>query len=342
MLSVRLAAVMLVALAVPQAQQADWKKSSSLVRDSQEAELIVRVGDIDNLGFGWPAGFDPFTGQSTEPHEFPYQPSPSDPAGTDRIMVPSSYKYDGPEVLTDGYTGSTKRPDNNPRPIVLEYQLGQTVPKAALLRMFIDDFQSPVFKSTFQATLNGERAPFLERVLNAVEQTGPVGKLITVEVPAEYVRLLQSGRLSVSIDDTRGGMGDGFAVDFVELLINPRKLRHVGTVTGRVTNKDTERAISGAVVWAGGVGDHRHERPVHAHERGSGTRRVDGLPERVRPGDGVRRLGVGQDARARHRPVAVQGRDGGQHRGGDRETGPGRALWHPVRQQLGGAAAGVG
>ena len=251
MLSARLASVVLIALFVP--QNADWKKAASVSRDTKEAEMIVRVGDIDNLGFGWPDGFDPFSGKSTEPHEYPYKPSANDPDGTDRIMIPTSYKYGGPERNSDGYTGSTTRPDNDPRPIVLQYELGQTVPKAALLRMFIDDFQSPLMRSAYRATINGERAPFLERVLNAVEQTGPIGKLVTLEVPAEYLRLLAGGKLAIFIDDPTTGLGDGFAVDFVELLINPRKLRHVGNVSGTVRNKETAQPIAGAVVWAGGA-----------------------------------------------------------------------------------------
>jgi outer membrane protein OmpA-like peptidoglycan-associated protein len=168
-------------------------------------------------------------------------------------MIPTGYKYAGLERPTDGYTGATSRPENNPRPVVVEYSLGQTVPKAALLRMFIDDFQSPVFHTTFQATLNGERAPFLERQLNAVQQTGPIGKLITVEIPPEYMRLLSAGKLTIAIDDAVSDTGDGFAIDFVELLINPRKLRHVGTVFGTVTNKETGQPIEGAVVSAGGA-----------------------------------------------------------------------------------------
>jgi outer membrane protein OmpA-like peptidoglycan-associated protein len=251
MSAARLAVVLLVVLLVP--QNAEWTKTSSVVRDSPEAELIVRVGDIDNLGFGWEPGFDPFTGRSTAPHDYPYTPSPSDPPGTDRIMIPTGYKYGGPEMNSDGYTGSTKRPGNNPQPVVLEYQLGQTVPKAALLRMFIDDFQSPPMRSSFQATLNGERAPFLERVLNAVEQTGPIGKMIAVTIPTEYLRLLTGGKLTIFIDDPQTGIGDGFALDFIELLINPKTLRHVGTVTGTVTNKETQKPIAGAVVWGGGA-----------------------------------------------------------------------------------------
>jgi len=250
--TLHIASVLLLAWLVPQAGS-DWPKKTSVVRDAPEAEMIVRTGDIDNLGFGWPEGFDPYTGRSTEPHEFPYKPSSDDPAGTDRIMVPTGYKYGGPERLTDGYTGSTSRPENDPLPVVLQYALGQTVPKTALLRMFIDDFQSPVFHTAFQATLNGERAPFLERQLNAVQQTGPIGKLITLEIPPEYVRLLSGGKLSISIDDPLAESGDGFAIDFVELLINPKQLRHVGTVYGTVTNKETGQPLEGAVVSAGGA-----------------------------------------------------------------------------------------
>jgi OmpA-OmpF porin, OOP family len=144
------------------------------VRDTPEAEMIVRTGDVDNLGFGWPAGFDPYSGLSTKAHRFPFKPAPDDPDGTDRIMIPSSYDY-ASRARTDGYTRSTKRPDNSPRAIVLEYDLGKTVPKAALLRLFIDDFQSPNFTTGFQATLNGERARYVEQALNTVGQTGPIG-----------------------------------------------------------------------------------------------------------------------------------------------------------------------
>jgi len=250
MLAVRLAALLLVALQA--AQNPDWEKKGLVLRDTPEAEMIVRTGDVDNLGFGWPAGFDPYSGLSTKAHRFPFKPSPDDPDGTDRIMIPSSYDY-ASRARTDGYTRSTKRPDNTPRPTVLEYDLGKTVPRAALLRLFIDDFQSPVFKTGFQATLNGERARFVEQAINAVGQTGPIGKLITVEILPEYVRLLSGGKLTVAIDAPTAAVGDGFAIDFVELLINPRQLRHVGTVRGTVTDKVTRKPLAGAVVSAGGA-----------------------------------------------------------------------------------------
>jgi hypothetical protein len=52
-----------------------------------EAELLLRIGDIDNLGFGWPRDFNPFSGRSTPPHSFPWRRSPDDPSGTDRIIA---------------------------------------------------------------------------------------------------------------------------------------------------------------------------------------------------------------------------------------------------------------
>ena len=251
MSSGRIVLALLLAWLVP--QNPEWQKKSLVVRDTPEAEMIVRAGDVDNLGFGWPDGFDPYSGLSTKAHRFPFKPASDDPDGTDRIMVPNGYKYGVPGGRTDGYTRATKRPDNDPRPIVLDYDLGPTVPKAALLRLFIDDFQAPVFRTAFQATLNGERARFVEQALTAVGQTGPIGKLITVEILPEYVRLLAGGKLTILIDDPTTPVGDGFAIDFVELLINPRQLRHVGTVHGTVTDKLTRKPLAGAVVSAGGA-----------------------------------------------------------------------------------------
>lgn len=214
-----------------------------------DAELVFVVGDIDNLGFGWPEGFDVFSGNSAPVHSFPWVPDASDPAGTDRIMVGTS--YDGhPPAGQDGYASSTSRPDNTPQFITIWYDLGETKVKSAVLQMFVDDFQSPVWMSSFQATINGRRAPFLEDVLNSLVQTGPIGKLITVQIPEEFLGELKSGVLTIDIDDPTTGAGDGFAVDFVRLLINPRTMTNTGTVSGTVTDEKTGLPINGAIVSA--------------------------------------------------------------------------------------------
>ena len=70
----------------------DWSKQYLVLRNTAEADLMIRVGDIDNLGFGFDADFNPFSGRSTWSHAFPWEVNKSDAKGTDRIMVPSSYK----------------------------------------------------------------------------------------------------------------------------------------------------------------------------------------------------------------------------------------------------------
>ena len=214
---------------------------------ADEADKVVLVGDIDNLGFGWPSGFDVFSGQSTPAHGYPYYPDPTDPPGTDRIMVGT-----GHTSCADGYCGTTTSPDNRPQAITMQYDLGSFQVQSAILQMFVDDFQAPRWGSKFQATLNGQRAPFLEDILNSLDQTGPVGKLITVQIPQEFLPLVRSGHLEIYIDDPTTGIGDGYAIDFVRLLVNPHYTK-VGTVSGKVTDAKTGQPLAGATVSASGI-----------------------------------------------------------------------------------------
>ena len=43
----------------------DWSKQFLVLKNTAEAELMIRVGDIDNLGFGFDEDFNPFSGRST-------------------------------------------------------------------------------------------------------------------------------------------------------------------------------------------------------------------------------------------------------------------------------------
>jgi hypothetical protein len=38
---------------------APWSAASERTVGGPEADLVIRTGDINNLGFGWPQGFDP-------------------------------------------------------------------------------------------------------------------------------------------------------------------------------------------------------------------------------------------------------------------------------------------
>ena len=253
-----LAALLAIALAgVVAAQQKtvsddkDWAKPSAFLKDAREAEFIIRVGDADNLGFGWPEGFDPFCGRMTEAHTYPWDPTPADQPGFDRILLSSKFDPANPKGCGgDGYSGSfspaTSRPVTYSIPTTALQ--GATV-KDAFLQIFIDDFQAPSICSKFQVTLNGTRCVECEKIFNAIDQTGPVGKLVTIPLPEEFFAALTTKpALTVNIDETTGA-ADGFALDFLRLLVNRHRQNScTGTVTGVVLEKDTDKPIAKARV----------------------------------------------------------------------------------------------
>lgn len=228
-----------------------WPEPDRVERGGSEADLVVQLGDVDNLGFGWPADFDPFSGRSTSPHPYPWKPGDKDAPGTDRIFVVSGYTGKNPGG--DGYTANTPRQESRPVPLRLAYDLGGlTVPSAAL-QLFVDDFQAPTFGARYRVLLDGREAPDMSALVNRLDQTGPIGKLITMQVLPEHLPALADGRLEISIDAPQSDIGDGFAFDFVRLLINPRTWRHTGTVRGTARVAGTERPLSGVLVSVGNV-----------------------------------------------------------------------------------------
>ncbi|NJB87840.1 hypothetical protein GGR26_003627 [Lewinella marina] len=225
----------------------DWVEHSVTLTNTPEAELMVRKGDIDNLGFGWPAGFDPFSGNSTPAHGFPWTVDPVDPVGTDRIMVITSYVGTPPNGR-DGYTSTTSRPANDVQGITLTFDAELDI-TAATLQFFVDDFQAPVWNANYVVFLDGVRASGLEAIVNALRQTGPIGKIITYSIPNDLLYLLDDGSLTVVFDDFTTGAGDGYAIDFAKLLINPKAgSERQATVTGLVTDAASNQPIAGAIV----------------------------------------------------------------------------------------------
>lgn len=239
--------------AVPTAAAAEaipvdaWPAPDKLERDGPDAELMIQVGDLDNFGFGFPERFDPFTGKSTPAHAFPFQPGAKDARGTDRIMVVSGHRAAG----GDGYTSGTGRPGNLPQSLRVAFDLGDTKVTGAALQLFVDDFQSPVWGTRYQARINGVEVPLLATTLNALDQTGPIGKLITVQLLPEHLPLLREGKLEVAIDDPVNDVADGFAFDFARLLVNPKPWRYAGTLHGVAVDKATGEPLAGVLVSAG-------------------------------------------------------------------------------------------
>ena len=246
-------------------QGKDWIVKYERTENGPEADLVVRTGDINNLGFGWPQGFDPFSGQSTPPHQYPWTPRADEPDGTDRILLGSIISTDSTFLGYDGYSGILRpcenikappgqickvRLESMPAPIRL--QVGALPSKIidVVVQMFVDDFQAKDFHSYFQVSLNGTRLPNFEYAINSLDQTGPIGKLVTLKLLPEYWPLLKSGEVKLLIDDPTTKIGDGYAVDFVRILVNPHKFKYEVSLTASVVDADQHTPISSATVTA--------------------------------------------------------------------------------------------
>ncbi|MHB8539978.1 MAG: OmpA family protein [Candidatus Acidiferrales bacterium] len=245
-------------------QARDWALKYERTVGGPEADLVVRTGDINNLGFGWPKGFDPFSGQSTPAHSFPWKTPADEPEGTDRITVASVVtQADLNSHGHDGYSNSAvcscptpnpppcqARLDTMPRAITLALGKLPSRISAVLFQIFADDFQAPVYNSHFQVSLNGTRIPTFEYALNSLNQTGPIGKLVTLKLLPEYWPLLKSGTVKLLIDDPTTHQPDGYAVDFVRILVNPGKFMYQVSLAATVTDADKHTPIAGATVSA--------------------------------------------------------------------------------------------
>lgn len=216
---------------------------------SDDADILIRVGDIDNLGFGYPDGFDPFAGLNTSVHRFPWETDLNDYRGTDKIMVVSSYK----SGYSDGYTSRTQRPGNIPHSIDIEYKKPEVKIGKVVLQMMLDDFQAPRWGTSFQFHINGKRLTYVEDIINKLEQTGPTGKLVQIGLLPEDNKLFSTGKVSIKIDDPITGAGDGFAIDFIQILINPEvEYKLVGDING-IVKDEQGNPIEDVLISANGL-----------------------------------------------------------------------------------------
>lgn len=153
---------------------------------------------------------------------------------------------------TDGYSGAYS-PDTKPVPIEIKLdKLKQVIIKDIKMQVFIDDFQSLTRKSSFKVTINGKRFIEMEKLLKVMDQTGPIGKLITVNVNPELLPEFSKDKISFLIDDPTTGIGDGFAIDFIKLLINPKsELIYKGGIKVLVKNQKGQPVDSVEVVIHG-------------------------------------------------------------------------------------------
>lgn len=249
----------------------DANNGSWTVKDIQknytpEADVMVRVGDIDNFGLHFQAGYDPFSGNSTKTHSYPWSRPNNEPAGLDTIMEISGFSYSNSSG-TDGYTNKY----NNStcvrvQPVTMNYDLTGINVTSAKLQLFVDDLQAGIQADNaansyyrakdvvYVATINGVEITELSSYINQLNQSGPIGKLITFNLPDNYLQLVRTGKLVIKIDDpTTTKWGDGYAIDFVKLLINSKDVTNTSSISGKVTDIDTNAVLSGAKVTACGL-----------------------------------------------------------------------------------------
>jgi OOP family OmpA-OmpF porin len=232
---------------------ASWAAKTERTVNGPEADLLVRTGDINNLGFGWPQDYDPFSGKSTPSHGYPWDARPGAPDGTDRILMGSVItKQDMDSHSRDGYSGYAwdHRVSSMPVPVTLTMGALPTKINAVLVQMFLDDFQAPVWKSHFLVTVNGTRIPSFEAAVNSLEQTGPIGKLVSLKLLPEYLPLLRSGTVKVLIDDPTTHAPDGYAIDFIRILVNPKPYKYPVALNCTVVDADTHKPVAAATVDA--------------------------------------------------------------------------------------------
>jgi outer membrane protein OmpA-like peptidoglycan-associated protein len=217
------------------ANDGDWSKRYVFLKGTAEAEFMIRVGDVDNLGFGWPKDFNPFCGTPTPRHPFPWKADSLDVSGMDRILLGDSYVC---KTGGDGYSASCSEKTKVVPFIIPLTDLKSVDVRAVKMQVFIDDFQSPSRNSIFSITLNGKRFVAMEQLIRSIDQTGPIGKLITVDVSPTLLSEFKKDTLKLMINDYISKAGDGFAVDFIKLLINPtQEIIYKGSLSGLVTDQ---------------------------------------------------------------------------------------------------------
>lgn len=221
------------------ANNGDWSAKKVTILDTSEADLMVRVGDIDCLNEKCEDiinAYNPFKKGSEFSHCWFWKADEKDPEGTDSIYVGT--KASKNKKIVDGYADDFRawqEADKNDEyykagaftkgalKVTLNYkdELKEITVKSAVLQIGIDDFQAQNWNSKFSVKINGKKADFLSDIINKQNQTGPVSSVITVKIPQKFIKYVKKGKLTITIDETTG-MGDGYAVDFVKLLVNPK------------------------------------------------------------------------------------------------------------------------
>lgn len=235
-------------------QNGDWSKRFVQLDNTSEADYMIRYGDIDNLGFGWEKNFNPFSGKSTPSHDWPMEKKDSTEInGFDMVMIGSSFKNS--DMSRDGYCGAKDYLIENFGNTTFEFKISlHNIDTSKInnvtLQFFVDDFQPKEFGSKFELYINNKPATFAYKTLNSLAQTGPIGKLITIDVPSTFVSEFKKNEVTFLFDDKTSGIGDGFAIDFIKILINKKTIK-TAPIKGIVKGANDKAVIGAKVVCNG-------------------------------------------------------------------------------------------
>ncbi len=242
----------------------DWAEKSVISKGTKEAELVVRVGDIDACNDKDAVaehGYDPFTAKSQYAHGYPWSKDDTDPAGTDRIFVGSKWNGENTDGYSSNYAAYKNGNDKDNAygdgalSFTMEYDASEIGMKSVILQLCIDDFQANSWDSVFTVTLNGKDAPFIAELLNHTDQTGPTAYIVSAMIPAGFFADIASGKLTVVIDEITG-IGDGYAIDFAKLLINYNDQIFTGSFSGKTEPEATVRLLgTSTTVTASSTGE---------------------------------------------------------------------------------------
>ena len=138
-----------------------------------------------------------------------------------------------------------------PQPITISNRLTSLTVNSAVLQMFVDDFQAPVWGTVYEATINGVRVSFLEDVLNQLNQT----EHWSTDHAASSEQLLEPGehgQCDPLYRRSHHRRGRRLRGGLAKLLLNPKSFSQTGTIVGTVRDSIVNGPVTNALVSAGG------------------------------------------------------------------------------------------
>jgi len=224
----------------------DWAEQHIEIVNTEEAELIVRAGDIDNMNAGWRIAYDPFSGERSRELPSKWEVAELDVAGTDRVMV-----VGGPRQ-GDVFASSLA-----PEEFFVEGVMSRFVPppeiRSVHLQMFVSGIEQKKSATDFRFFIDGEEAEEISAQLRTVGVEDGEGALLTFRVPFRFNTAFESGEVNLELNADQPMRSNGFAIDFVKILINKTGFQRTGEIEGTVMDKARKRLVKGAMVSAQGI-----------------------------------------------------------------------------------------